>query len=470
MRSEATAREITDSPLQTLQDLEKIRMKQGFDPQDFGLARGFGPLQGLVSATEVGGEDEDEDEDDDADEDPYCAKHLSMIKKMAKESLLQQQNRTVSQDDSPPPTSLSVPSDIISGVILAGDILHKKTSNKRFNRKIYLLTDAESKLKMDPMEEEFCRVLAGLKRLEVAFTVIGLDFETEGEFDESGNIKKPKKERTKTEILMEIGKANNLDDGSSDEGNESHSSSDGDDDDESDNDSDDDSDHDSPEVVRQKVKEENEKVLMSIAKTTRGNVIAARNLIEMTKVAGAKRIPKSTKKKFTLYIAPNLPVEADYSLLISKANLQTLKTHALNRDEAGNIITDADNIPIHSDIIKESSYRDPKNPDIEMDPKYRAKAYRYGSDYITTNAYDEISLKTQSPVEMHILGYATKDNVEVRFDEERSNELTTQSQATKTAHARTSVQDTPPPQPPQQFSPIIPTPFVIRFAHRRSRT
>ena len=38
---------------------------------------------------------------------------------------------------------------------------------------------------------------------------------------------------------------------------------------------------------------------------------------------------------------------------------------------------------------------------------------------------------------------------EVRSDEERSNELTTQSQATKTAHARTSVQDAPPPQPSQ---------------------
>jgi len=38
---------------------------------------------------------------------------------------------------------------------------------------------------------------------------------------------------------------------------------------------------------------------------------------------------------------------------------------------------------------------------------------------------------------------------EVRSDEERSNELTTQSQVTKSAHARTCVQDAPPPQPSQ---------------------
>jgi len=55
---------------------------------------------------------------------------------------------------------------------------------------------------------------------------------------------------------------------------------------------------------------------------------------------------------------------------------------------------------------------------------------------------------------------------EVRSDEERSNELTTQSQATKIVHARTSIQDAPPPQPPPVFSSLIPTPFAIRIAHR----
>ena len=34
---------------------------------------------------------------------------------------------------------------------------------------------------------------------------------------------------------------------------------------------------------------------------------------------------------------------------------------------------------------------------------------------------------------------------EVRLDKERSDDLTTQSQAAKTTHTRTSVQDTPPP-------------------------
>jgi len=54
----------------------------------------------------------------------------------------------------------------------------------------------------------------------------------------------------------------------------------------------------------------------------------------------------------------------------------------------------------------------------------------------------------------------------VRQSEERSDELTTQSQAAKTAHALTSVQDAPSPKPPRKCSLIIPTLFAIRFAHR----
>jgi len=56
---------------------------------------------------------------------------------------------------------------------------------------------------------------------------------------------------------------------------------------------------------------------------------------------------------------------------------------------------------------------------------------------------------------------------QVRLDEERSDELTTQIASDQSAHAHTSVQGEPPPQPPQYFSSVVPTPFAIRFAHRR---
>lgn len=405
-----------------LQDLEKIKEKQGFDPQDFGFKIDKSSLTGLLDM-EIKGEgkgalsDDDHDDDDEDDFDPYREQHLSMMKKIVSKTHQQQKEKQKQMEhqqmDLPQSKSLSVPSDLIRGLILAGDILHKKTATKRFNRKIYLLTDAESELEMDETEHHFDLVMTGFERMEVETTVIGLDFKTEADFDEDGNDKrKKKKPKTKAERLLEIGGEGG---GSSDDDSDGSNSDGSDDDDDNDDDDDDMSDDETPEEKRQRVKEENEKVIISIAQKTRGKVIAARNLIEMMKVAGAKRIPKSTKKKFALSIAPGLTVEAEYSLLISKANLQTLKVHAINMNELGNIMKDADYIPIYSDIVKESSYRDPKNPDIEVELKYRAKAYRYGSDYITTNAYDELSLKTTSPVQMHIMGYASRDTIPISF-------------------------------------------------------
>jgi len=64
-----------------------------------------------------------------------------------------------------------------------------------------------------------------------------------------------------------------------------------------------------------------------------------------------------------------------------------------------------------------------------------------------------------------LYGYDVK-NGKVRRSEERSDELIMPSLATRIARARTSVQEAPPPQPPQYFLITIPTFFAIRFAHR----
>jgi len=57
----------------------------------------------------------------------------------------------------------------------------------------------------------------------------------------------------------------------------------------------------------------------------------------------------------------------------------------------------------------------------------------------TTQLFDTVSSET-------CCGYNTGNNImEVRQSEERSDELATTSLMTKTADARTSVQDTPPP-------------------------
>ncbi|GMH59235.1 hypothetical protein TL16_g02785, partial [Triparma laevis f. inornata] len=159
------------------------------------------------------------------------------------------------------------------------------------------------------------------------------------------------------------------------------------------------------------VKKENEKLLMSIAKITGGAVTAARNLIEMMKVAGTKKIPRSMKKKMEFTIAPNLVLNAEYSLLVVKANLPTLRMHAFVKDADGEVCTDADSKPVMADLLKDTVYTDKHNTDIEVPPENRIKAYRYGGDYITTNAYDEESLKMESKIAMRVIGFVASGSI-----------------------------------------------------------
>ena len=64
-------------------------------------------------------------------------------------------------------------------------------------------------------------------------------------------------------------------------------------------------------------------------------------------------------------------------------------------------------------------------------------------------------------------GVAPEGGYEVRLGEEGSNEQTTLALGTKITHTRTFLQDTPPPQPPQQLSLLVLTLLAIPFAHHR---
>lgn len=150
------------------------------------------------------------------------------------------------------------------------------------------------------------------------------------------------------------------------------------------------------------------------------------------KVAGAKKIPRSTMKNMELAIAPNLVLNAQYSLLVSKTNLSTLRTQAFTRglevsaselrsDELrafthsevsqGEALMDHLGMPIMTDLLKESVYSDQLSTEVEVEPANRAKAYRYGGDYITTNAYDEEALKMPSKISMRVLGFVERSSV-----------------------------------------------------------
>lgn len=73
------------------------------------------------------------------------------------------------------------------------------------------------------------------------------------------------------------------------------------------------------------IKQENEKMLISLTKWTGGGVFAASNMQQIFAFSCIKRVPRSTRTKLDLLIAPDLCVTAYTSLLVSKANILSLK-------------------------------------------------------------------------------------------------------------------------------------------------
>jgi len=106
-------------------------------------------------------------------------------------------------------------------------------------------------------------------------------------------------------------------------------------------------------------------MLKSITAQLNGTVTAASDLLSLMRIAGAKKIPRSAKKRFTLEIAPTLFVDAEYSLMVSRSNMSTLLQHYIHTNPDGSAST--------SDVMRDVSYRDSSNPDVEVEHEMRAK-------------------------------------------------------------------------------------------------
>ena len=69
----------------------------------------------------------------------------------------------------------SIQGDLCDGLILAADALHRRTNNKKYKRKIVMITDAEHEVEVNG--EQLQCVLDGLKKMEVELVVVGIGFQ-----------------------------------------------------------------------------------------------------------------------------------------------------------------------------------------------------------------------------------------------------------------------------------------------------
>ena len=127
-----------------LRDLEKLKMRGGYFKRDFVRVEEEASDPAPKDVKPVDPPIIDIDPNDVDPSDP-----LAKIMAFAKQS----QNMTPSRTSVRPavsmsseivdPTTLAAECDFNSGLILAGDVLHRYTAKKRYNRKIYLITDGE---------------------------------------------------------------------------------------------------------------------------------------------------------------------------------------------------------------------------------------------------------------------------------------------------------------------------------------
>ncbi|KAL7541629.1 hypothetical protein ACHAWF_006985 [Thalassiosira exigua] len=238
----------------------------------------------------------------------------------------------------------TVQGDFCDGLILAADALHRRTNGKKYKRKIVMITDAEHEVEVNG--EQLQCVLDGLNKMGVILIVVGIGFEEDIGMEDAGSdsdddidakpdaaVSGPAKEDSDV-MIKEEGNPDEMMVGVKAETD-----------------------------MQQLVKRENEKLLLSIARETRGFIVAANgaNLSDVlqTKLPLLAGNTSSTRKNAEFRIAPELTLVAKSSKLMEKKNLPSTikeayqfdpKTGEKLRDGTGELMTSpVKNVTYHYD-------------------------------------------------------------------------------------------------------------------------
>ena len=314
--------------------------------------------------------------------------------------------------------------DFVSGIVYAADALHRRTSGKKYIRRIVLLTDAEHKIgssndtdtdsdsdtddddemHQNTSSQRLLVALDSLRAMQCRIQVVGMNFEHAADFDAPAN--KPSKIKVET---MDEGEENNDVKGKNDSDKETEVKTDDDDDD--DEEDDDDGDDEEDDILE--IKRANEEYLIRLANMTGGFVYNAKEIKGMLeKVLGSRVIQNPSKRKVIVEIAPSIVLEdAKFYLLISKSGSTPLKKRLVMVDEKNgeprtNELGD-EMLQDYDTSIYHYNAEDGEG-DEELLFNRLSYAYRFGSDLIPFSPLDEAGLTQRSPVKLTILGYTQK--------------------------------------------------------------
>jgi ATP-dependent DNA helicase 2 subunit 2 len=364
--------------------------------------------------------------------------------------------------------------DMCDGLILAADSLHRRTSGKKYRRRIVMITDAEHEVNVNG--EQLMHVLGELNKMEVEFTVLGIGFDDLSRSvhikDEDGSDcrEHDHDEEDRNNLHEDLGAVPSMDHGKPDavvsmmdrdddgrilikeEGNPDEMI----DDDASNRENDE-------RAHIQFIKRENEKFLCSIAIEIGGDCrILAANGADMTGILRG-RIPcvsgqtNSIGKKIDFRISPDLTILVKMAKLTSRQNLPTTikeayqfdprtgeklrdgngelmtlptRTQTNHYDDDGNLVPYGERgcffpcndyflpVCIHSCVSPNLSLRLSPSHRLQRTNAHkqdkRTDAYRYGSDLIPVGKMDMLGINAAfaDPGSIEMIGYIDRVAVE----------------------------------------------------------
>mmetsp|Transcript_15554 Transcript_15554/g.21954 ORF Transcript_15554/g.21954 Transcript_15554/m.21954 type:complete len:762 (+) Transcript_15554:110-2395(+) len=303
--------------------------------------------------------------------------------------------------------------DIVDGIIVAADAMYRRTASKKIQtRKIIIFTDAcHAPVKVDATL--LLQIIEGLRSMDCRLQVIGLDFNNSAEFHQpateslvnSNNTKKNdtsdndstrqddndfvKQDKDDDSISLNVSQAENDDESQEDEGNNITTAT----------------------HTILKTKYDVEKLLIRLARLTGGSVIAASTMQQIVDSNLFKRTPKSTRRKLTLYIAPQLSINVRISLLVQKANVPTLESEAVVFDDQSKPIKDGLGEIMTTQIKLITEHWNIDNQEEHVPEEDRTRGYTYGSDCIPMGPFDDVGFVQKCNQCIRIIGYMKASDI-----------------------------------------------------------
>jgi len=297
----------------------------------------------------------------------------------------------------------AVRGNFCDGLIVAANALFRRTAGKKYRRRIVVITDAEHEVDVDG--EQLQCVVDGLKSLEVQLIVIGIGFQQMpsappdngalGNGDDSEEDLRPDAVVSGMHadcdgnrvMIKEEGNPDDM----ADEGVKREA------------------------ITGELVKQENEKLLRSVARLTKGCVLPANgeNLVELlqTKLPCLAGMKKSMRRKAKLHIAPGLMVEARLSKLTDCTTIPSVRREARQLDPvSGNALRDGNGELMTTQTRKMTFHYDGEEV---VSLNKRTDAFWYGADLVPVAKMEIFGLEAAfaSTESIEVIGYLDRHSV-----------------------------------------------------------